>query len=208
MRTRAGLERLVTFLDAVVAIAITLLILPLVDVLAAEQHKSLSAVYSDNAGRLGAFVLSFVVIARLWLGHHRTLEQVGAYDSDFVVLNIAWLLTIVFLPFATQVGAVYGGQQRLAFATYVGAIAASSLCLSLIAVLVQRRSTLWLDGVKPGQVQAIGSLVTTALMLLALIVGVAIPRVNYWALLLLLLSAPVERFVRSRRKDSTAESAG
>jgi uncharacterized membrane protein len=33
MRTERGLDRFVTFLDAVVAIAITLLVLPLVDVL-------------------------------------------------------------------------------------------------------------------------------------------------------------------------------
>jgi uncharacterized membrane protein len=206
MRTRAGLERLVTFLDAVVAIAITLLILPLVDVLAAEKHESLADVYSHNAGRLGAFLLSFVVIARLWLAHHHTLERVEAYDNDFVLLNIAWLLTIVFLPFATQVAAIYGGHQRLAVATYVGTISASSVCLSMIAVLVQRRSALWREGVESNQVHPIGALVTTALMLLALVLGVAIPAVNYWALLLLLLSAPVERFVRFRANSAGAES--
>lgn len=198
MRTRAGLERLVTFLDAVVAIAITLLILPLVDVLASEKHESLTAVYSDNAGRFAAFLLSFAVIARLWVAHHHTLERVGAYDTDFLVLNVAWLLTIVFLPFATQVAAVYGGHQRLAVVTYVGTVSASSLCLTAIALLVHRRSALWREGVEAHQVDALGALVTTALMLIALAIGVAVPAVNYWALLLLFLSGPVERVIRSR----------
>ena len=208
MRTRAGLERLVTFLDAVVAIAITLLILPLVDVLASDEHQSLSSFYGDNVDRFGAFLLSFVVIARLWLAHHRTLEHVGEYDSHFVLLNIAWILTIVFLPFATQVAAEYGGHDRLAVGTYVGAICASSLCLTLIVLLVRRRSTLWREGVQGGQVDAIGSTVTTALMLIALSLGVAIPAVNYWALLLLFLSTPVERFARSRMNPAVVESAG
>ncbi|MEK6437776.1 hypothetical protein [Pseudonocardia sp. T1-2H] len=37
MRTERGLDRFVTFLDAVVAIAITLLVLPLVDVLGGRK---------------------------------------------------------------------------------------------------------------------------------------------------------------------------
>jgi hypothetical protein len=39
---------------------------------------------------------------------------------------------------------------------------------------------------------------TTGLLVLALVVGVAVPAVNYWALLLLLLSGPVERLIAQR----------
>ncbi len=57
MRTDRGLDRLITFLDAVVAIAITLLVLPLVDVLPDEGATlGLDTLLADEAGRFGAFV--------------------------------------------------------------------------------------------------------------------------------------------------------
>jgi uncharacterized membrane protein len=199
VRTRRGLDRVITFVDAVVAIAITLLVLPLVDVLAGEAaHRDLLDVMADNAGRLGAFLLSFVVIARFWLGHHHIVECVETYDPAFVMVNFAWMLTIVFLPFATQVAAVYGGHQRLAVATYIGTVTASSLCLSVLAVLVSRRPGLRRPGLPARALAPAPAVLSTLLLLCALVVGVAVPRVSFWALLLLLLSGPLDRLRRSR----------
>ena len=126
MRTDRGLDRLITFLDAVVAIAITLLVLPLVDVLPDEARTlALGDLLTDEAGRFGVFTLSFAVIAQLGLAHHRLVERVGSYDLPFVVVNLAWVLTVVLLPFATEVAAVYG-EDRLAVAVYIGTVTVSS----------------------------------------------------------------------------------
>jgi uncharacterized membrane protein len=56
----------VFFTDAVTAIAITLLILPLVDSVerAAGEGHSAAQFIGDNLSQLAAFGLSFVVIAR------------------------------------------------------------------------------------------------------------------------------------------------
>jgi uncharacterized membrane protein len=67
------LDRLLTFVDAVVAIAITLLVLPL-----AEAGGEINEVGEGGAAELlrlhgddlVGFALSFVVIARLWVGQH------------------------------------------------------------------------------------------------------------------------------------------
>jgi len=89
VHTERGLDRLVTFLDAVVAIAITLLVLPLVEVLAElRPEDALADVIRADAGQFWAFLLSFAVIARLWLVHHRLVEQVAAYDRAFVLANL------------------------------------------------------------------------------------------------------------------------
>jgi uncharacterized membrane protein len=78
VRSERGLDRFVTFLDAVVAIAITLLVLPLVELLhGSDPQTSLSRLLTEEAGTFGAFLLSFAVIARLWLAHHRLVERVG-----------------------------------------------------------------------------------------------------------------------------------
>ena len=70
-----GLERLVLFSDAVVAIALTLLILPLTDV-EIEAGQTLVEVLRNYSGKLLAFGISFAVIARYWLGHHSIFKDV------------------------------------------------------------------------------------------------------------------------------------
>jgi uncharacterized membrane protein len=199
VRTDRGLDRFITFIDAVVAIAITLLVLPLAEIIGgAHLPAHVADVFTQNAPRFGAFLLSFLVIARLWIGHHRVVERVGGYDATFVMVNLGWALTIVFLPFATQLTADYPAHDRLAVLVYLGTMALSSMFLAAAAVLVWRRPALRRQGISEGQALPRASLVTTAALLLALAIGVAFPRVNYYGLLLLLLTGPVERLLAHR----------
>lgn len=69
-RTPHGFSRMVNFCDAVVAIAITLLILPLVDAAGSIGSLSVRGLFVQNAFRLFVFVLSFAVIGNFWLIHH------------------------------------------------------------------------------------------------------------------------------------------
>ena len=75
-RTR-DFDRFLTFIDAIVAIAVTLLVLPLVD-LVGELEKGISVqqLLEDNKAPIGAFLLSFLVISQVWLGQHRLLRNV------------------------------------------------------------------------------------------------------------------------------------
>jgi uncharacterized membrane protein len=81
VRTDRGFERLITFADAVVAIALTLLVLPLSE-LATELDRdtTIGQMFSEHRDDFGSFVLSFVVIWVLWTAHHRTMEYFDAYD--------------------------------------------------------------------------------------------------------------------------------
>jgi uncharacterized membrane protein len=195
MRTDRGLDRLVAFLDAVVAIAITLLVLPLIDVLAnAERDQRLGEVLATHLPQFGAFLLSFAVIARLWLVHHRVSERVGAYDEALLLVNFGWALTIVILPFSTQLVAVYG-TERLAVGLYIGTIALSSFCLTAIGVLVWRRPALRRQGADDREARPVAALVTSGTIVFALLLGVLVPAVNYFALFLLFLTNPVIRLV-------------
>jgi uncharacterized membrane protein len=201
VRTERGLDRLVTFLDAVVAIAITLLVLPLIEVLAEDRGEDLGVVLSDGLGQFGAFALSFVVIARLWLAHHRIVESVGAYDVAFLWVNLVWAFTIVLLPFATQVIAEFG-TDRLSVGLYVGTILASSSATTVLVLLLRRRAPLRRHGVSAADVDVAPSAVVTGLLALALVLGVVFQPVNFFAMFLLFLSGPAERLVhrvRARR---------
>ena len=116
MRTDRGLDRFITFLDAVVAIAMTLLVLPLTELVGEPPPARSGDVFTENGPRFWAFLLSFAVIGRLWVAHHRIVERVGAYDGAFVLVNLCWVLTVVFLPFATQLTSAYPATDRLPLA--------------------------------------------------------------------------------------------
>jgi uncharacterized membrane protein len=198
VRTDRGLDRLVTFLDAVVAIAITLLVLPLVDVVPDEGRTvPLGDLLAEEAGRFGTFALSFAVIAQLWLVHHRLVERVGSYDLLFVLVNLGWALTIVLLPFATEVAAVYG-EDRLAVAIYIGTMTVSSACLTALSLMVSGRPHLRRSGYDGAEDDPTGALLTTGTLAVALVVGVAVPPIGYLALLLLSLPGPGRRLLARR----------
>lgn len=114
----AGVDRVIAFSDGVMAIAITLLILPLTEI-EAGPDSSLSTVVVENQNALLAFALSFAVIANYWTIHHEIFRAVRRHDSRLVVLNMLWLAAIVFLPFPTALIAdrLEGGFATLYIAT-------------------------------------------------------------------------------------------
>lgn len=176
MAERYGAERVVFFTDAVVAIAITVLVLPLVDAVseAVNAGRSSVEVVTENADQIFTFLLSFVVIARLWNAHHRLFDGVTTATGRVVTLNTLWVLTIVVLPFPTEMIGGYSGD-RFAVLLYIGTILASSACLTALAVAIHGR--------------LIGGAGTMPVALaLALVVAVLVPGVGYRALLLLFLA--------------------
>ena len=195
MRTERGLDRLVTFLDAIVAIAITLLVLPLVDLLGEGRGEDLAGLLGDHLSDFGAFALSFVVIARLWLVHHRIVESVGAYDTAFLRANLLWAFAIVLLPFASQVAAEFGGE-RLSVALYIGTVTLASAAATVLVLLVRRRPALLRRGTAAADVDPVAAQVTLGLLVAALVLGTAVRAVDFYALLLLFLAGPIEAAVR------------
>ncbi|PZG24040.1 hypothetical protein C1I95_01460 [Micromonospora craterilacus] len=101
-RRQRTLQRITAFTDGGVAIALTLLVLPLVDF--ADQstaRQSVAQLFSQHLGDILSFVVSFLVIALFWRTHRHLYEQIVDYDEFLLVLNTAWLMAVVFLPFPT-----------------------------------------------------------------------------------------------------------
>src|SRR5215475_14752937 len=124
-RTRNA-ERLIMFSDAVVAIAATLLILPLVDTAGAIGGRSVGQLLSDDWHELFAFGLSFVVIYRFWLLHHDIYRYVVRYSAALAWMNGLWLLSIVFLPFPTELLGSEHGTPVIGVGLYIGTMAVST----------------------------------------------------------------------------------
>jgi uncharacterized membrane protein len=94
-----GPGRLEAFSDGVFAIAVTLLIL---DVKVADEGGSLAERLGHAWPSYAAYVISFVVIATMWINHHRMFKALVAVDHTIIVANLALLLVISFIPFPTK----------------------------------------------------------------------------------------------------------
>jgi uncharacterized membrane protein len=118
--------RIVAFSDGVFAIAITLLVLNL------GIEKGLSEGQIDNAlwdlrEDLFAYAISFAVIGRFWLVHHRFFAEVEAFDGRLIGLNLLYLGSIVLIPFSSEVLGEYGGKTP--------AVVLYSLNLALVVLI-------------------------------------------------------------------------
>jgi uncharacterized membrane protein len=98
---KGAADRLSFFSDAVVAIAITLLVIEL-EVPRGDTFAELGHAFAQNWGEYLAFLISFAVIARHWISHHGLFRYVGKATRAVVWLNMLWLFMIVVTPFLTR----------------------------------------------------------------------------------------------------------
>ena len=182
---------MVFFGDAAVAIAITVLVLPLTEAVpeAIHEHRSAIDFVGDLQGEIYTFLLSFVVIAQFWFAHHRIFEHVTAYSATLMRLHLAWVLTIVVLPFPTAMTSGFGAD-RFTPLFYIGTVLASSVCLLALILYIQRNPAVRDEALSARQVA--NAVLTSAVLVVAFGLAV-IPGVGYFALLLLLVPPVIIR---------------
>jgi uncharacterized membrane protein len=116
-------SRIVAFSDGVFAIAITLLVLNL-DVPDNLHGADLTDALWDQRHNLAAYALSFAVIGRFWVVHHRLFGEIVAFDGKLIALNLFYLAWIVLIPFSSQVLGDHGGDTAalVVYAANMGAV--------------------------------------------------------------------------------------
>ena len=124
------LDRVVFFSDAVFAIAMTVLVLTL------QIPRATTDAEVAHALRLAlpsvfTYAVSFAVISLYWLAHHRMFRYVRRLDPTLLVLNLAMLGFVAFVPFPTSVLGDHGG----ATAAVVFYAATMAILGSLISAL-------------------------------------------------------------------------
>ncbi len=210
MEKQRGAERLIFFTDAVVAIAITLLILPLVEIVATDANKAhqvpVGVFIHDNLSQLFAFALSFAIIARFWIANHELLLNTVRATPVLMWLDIAWVFTIVVLPLPTEITAVYHPSQ-LTVAIYIGTGAVGMLLLTAIAYYLHYHPELQAKGSPIAGVQVWGIASTCVGFLIAFALSWFFPGINYYSLLILLLALPLDLIVKPRIRRREAARA-
>lgn len=191
-----GLERLILFSDAVVAIAITLLVLPLAD-LEPEEGQSAWSLLRAEWDEIFAFALSFLVIARFWFSHHRIFKNLVTHDATVLVLNTVWLASLVLMPFTT---AVLNGDKGYT-ALYLINLTLTSVLTTALARYIDAHPDLLEEAVPPATARRnlIGGLTLIATFALALIFSFFLEhRALFLLLLLPVLQKVVSRLVPDR----------
>lgn len=206
-------ERVVFFTDAVVAIAMTLLILPLMEsVSEASGEGDATHWLGEHFGQLLAFVLSFVIIGQFWLTHHRYFKHVERLTQSMVVLNFVWLFTIVWLPIPTAMTGVMnwfsedGHYDRVLIGLYIGTMVANSATMYVLQRLVLAHPETWAPDDPPTRRAEAVTLATLILFSLALVLALLLPQVNLFAMFVLGLTGPLQALLSRRMKaDSVAQ---
>ena len=142
-------ERLETFSDGIIAIAITLLILEIRVPEAAPGH--LGEALLDQWPSYAAYAVSFAVIGIMWVNHHRIFHLLKAVDRPLLFINLLLLMFIAAFPFPTALLAEYldvgGDDAQLAAAVYSGNATGCALAFNMMWRWVVRRGNLLHDHV-------------------------------------------------------------
>lgn len=203
MRSGRSLDRLINFSDAVVAVAITLLALQLVDIPGPQDGQTMWDVIKANWGQIQTFVLTFLVVAVMWSVHNRIVNHLIAYDSALFWLIMLWLLGFVFLPWPSrlfestpfssdlaQAGELVGPAMMywltLAYISFIGA--ATARHMTRHPELIAPKDRPYWDAVQRSRARWRGSAYTSVFLLAAVTSYFLFYLGNYVLLLLIPLS--------------------
>ena len=198
-------ERFITFSDAVIAIAITLLILPLMEAtseIGAEDEEQIITVqqfFAENADKVGAFFISFWVAAQFWIAHDKSFRYVGRFSRRLVLLNFLWMLGIVFLPVAT--GLLTSVPDRLAVVVYILTMLITNMVGGLMIYVIRSDRRVWKGHRGPGMISVVKNAIFSVFLLAALLLSLFVPAVGAYSLVLLSLAQASVRFVEWKRPD-------
>jgi uncharacterized membrane protein len=135
---RTDLGRIMAFTDGVMAVAITLLVLNIE--VPTVPDDELGDALVDLFPSLVAYLLSFALVGRFWVIHHRLFETLRAFDSRLMTLNLAFLTLIVLVPFSTDLFDRYT-QEPIA-AAVLGATLGLAALTHWVSVVYTLRSGL------------------------------------------------------------------
>ncbi|MFT4199305.1 TMEM175 family protein [Gordonia sp. (in: high G+C Gram-positive bacteria)] len=205
-RTEDGLRRLVAFSDAVVAFAMTLLVLPLSDAASTlKADKTFLQTMDDHSAELLGFIISFAVIWLLWRNHHSIMENFRSYNPLMFNLHFVWLLSIVLVPLATAL--ISNERLQWADTAYILVLALAIGSLVAIARAGLRHPELVVDDdVVRHNLAGWAGFGTLIALGVALVLTLLWPSLGSLPLLVLLIPGPIAGLVsRVRARSAVGE---
>jgi len=147
--------RLVAFSDAVIAIAVTLLVL---EIRPPEDTRHLLHGLAALWPSYVTYVITFMLIGQIWANHHVMFDHIRHVDRMVLFLNTVLLMDIAFLPFAASVLASSfrdGHGERTAVVLHGIAFELAAALFNVIWWYARRNGKLLADNIDPAGVRAV-----------------------------------------------------
>lgn len=117
-RDRWDAGRLLTLSDGVFAIVMTLMVLD-IRITAGLDHDLFIQSLKEIWRNILYYFLSFLVLAKIWIGHHCRFAVINRVDRTFVGLSLASLALVALVPALTNLIGDYP-HEPLAAISYCG----------------------------------------------------------------------------------------
>jgi uncharacterized membrane protein len=169
-----SVERLITLSDAVVAIAITLLVLqlnvPEPTKLTSTSASELATQLGNGADSLISYVVSFYVIAQFWLVHHQVFRRITRQQEGLAWWNFAFLFTITIMPFTSDLLGKFPSNP-LAVDIFAVNLLAAMLATHLTLTYARRKDLLTAE--PPWQTRAAQLQTAASVLIVVLSIGIS-----------------------------------
>jgi len=126
--------RIEAFSDGVFGIAITLLVLELIEILHPQSGDGLLKTFLNHWQSFLAFAIGFITILVCWINHHVAFEYIKKTDTKLMWINGFLLFIVTLTPFPTAILAEYLEKEgRIALMIFgvnyiLISIAADAIC--------------------------------------------------------------------------------
>lgn len=184
------LKRLINFSDAIIAVAITLLVIPLTDLFQHFSGKNLTTVLSSTefTSKFSSFLISFFVIYSIWETHRKIFSNIDKISITVSKYNRLWLLFMILIPAATMVNIGYANNLGI----YIyGLILIVNI---LLLQLIKKRT---------GQKHNTFEYTTLQLLIISLVLLTIFPNLGHGVYYILILDSPINHLKKKRLTKSS-----
>jgi len=107
----SNVERIFGISDCVIAVAFTLILVNIPLPPSGLSESQLKSFFAHNIlSNIPFYLISYIVVASSWISHYRIFTYLKRSSSLFILLNVLFLASIVFLPIPVAFFYNYGNQ--------------------------------------------------------------------------------------------------
>ena len=202
-------HRIEALTDGIYAVAMTLLVielkLPAHELVHSQQDLVVAVI--NLLPKFIAWVISFLVLALFWLGHHRSFQLVRHVDGKLVALNLVQLGLASLIPFSSALSGEFG-QILFSQIFYSANMALLAVMALLITRYIFRHPELCVHPMpvniyRGTRFRIIGLI---AISIVAVLIAMVIPRAGNSAFMLMMFITPLSRRIEARADTHSPET--
>jgi len=206
-RTQFQIDRIAFFSDAVIAIAITLMILE-IKIPPLGKDTTVRQIFSKYGAEAYLHFLALIIcywsIGNLWIRHHDLFEHIINYDKHLIRINLLFLLSIMMLPVSISFMFEINNPQHLKTVTFFINLFFCNLTYYLMVLIVFNRKTNFSSLIGTEQAKKSKSIAFNVSVMFLLVTIVSVFWMRWFFIPFLvwpLVTRITEKIQRSRRKN-------